>query len=359
LLTRPGDTFRYSNANYNVLGAVVQAVSGQPFADYLERHLFAPAGMRDASVGPQPATTDAAAGFYPWFGGRFRATMVPHPGAMTPSAICYASAADLAQVLVLNMNGGKVGATRVLTPASTMLLHRPAVAEDDFTAYAMGWRVRPAWEFHDPTARLPEATLPLLVQHDGSWSTTRTFLGFLPREKVGIALLINANQPAIESELDSIYAGVWRILAGHPPRDFPPSEPILRRYGWQIALAAVLLLLAGAIWSVRLLRQLLPPRRVRPRPAALALASLLVIDIAVAWLMWIHLPAAFETSTTAIIRYNRDVGVLLVVLALLSVGWGPVRTALGIAALVRGRRAPPETSMPGRSRRRAVTARSD
>ena len=41
----PGRGKSYSNAGYIVLGAIVEAVSGQSYAEYLGEHLFRPAGM--------------------------------------------------------------------------------------------------------------------------------------------------------------------------------------------------------------------------------------------------------------------------------------------------------------------------
>ena len=41
----PGARFSYNNAGFIVLGLVVEAVSGQPFTDYIMEHIFAPSGM--------------------------------------------------------------------------------------------------------------------------------------------------------------------------------------------------------------------------------------------------------------------------------------------------------------------------
>jgi CubicO group peptidase (beta-lactamase class C family) len=46
----PGTRFSYSNDGYIVLGAVIQAVTGQSYDSYLRQHIFGPAGMADTAV---------------------------------------------------------------------------------------------------------------------------------------------------------------------------------------------------------------------------------------------------------------------------------------------------------------------
>jgi CubicO group peptidase (beta-lactamase class C family) len=41
----PGTRHRYGNNGYDTLGAIVAAVSGQSFYDYVREHVFAAAGM--------------------------------------------------------------------------------------------------------------------------------------------------------------------------------------------------------------------------------------------------------------------------------------------------------------------------
>ena len=45
----PGEEYRYSNAGFSLLAAVIEIVSGESYEDYLVRHLFAPAGMSSAT----------------------------------------------------------------------------------------------------------------------------------------------------------------------------------------------------------------------------------------------------------------------------------------------------------------------
>jgi CubicO group peptidase (beta-lactamase class C family) len=44
----PGERYRYTNAGYSLLAAIVETVSGQTYEAYLRRNAFAPAGMRTA-----------------------------------------------------------------------------------------------------------------------------------------------------------------------------------------------------------------------------------------------------------------------------------------------------------------------
>ena len=67
LLFEPGARWSYSNEGYVVLAAVVEQVSGLPFHTYLERHVFAPAGMTETSLrgGPDDVVPHRAVGYRP------------------------------------------------------------------------------------------------------------------------------------------------------------------------------------------------------------------------------------------------------------------------------------------------------
>jgi CubicO group peptidase (beta-lactamase class C family) len=44
----PGKQYRYTNAGFSLLAAIIGTVSGETYEKYLRRHIFAPAGMRTA-----------------------------------------------------------------------------------------------------------------------------------------------------------------------------------------------------------------------------------------------------------------------------------------------------------------------
>lgn len=52
----PGNGYRYSNYGFVLLGAIIERVSGQSYYDYVDRHVFAPAGMGDSGSLPEDVT---------------------------------------------------------------------------------------------------------------------------------------------------------------------------------------------------------------------------------------------------------------------------------------------------------------
>ena len=50
LVTAPGSTFGYSNANYTILGRVIEGITGRPYDDSVRELLLAPAGITTAEI---------------------------------------------------------------------------------------------------------------------------------------------------------------------------------------------------------------------------------------------------------------------------------------------------------------------
>jgi len=64
LLFEPGTSRQYSNAGFQVLGAIVAAASGMPYTEAIQTFVFDPAGMRDtAFIARDEPTRDVAVGY--------------------------------------------------------------------------------------------------------------------------------------------------------------------------------------------------------------------------------------------------------------------------------------------------------
>jgi CubicO group peptidase (beta-lactamase class C family) len=46
----PGERFQYSNSAFLLLGAIIEKVSGLPYPEYLQEHIFRPLGMKESGI---------------------------------------------------------------------------------------------------------------------------------------------------------------------------------------------------------------------------------------------------------------------------------------------------------------------
>ncbi|HEX2532195.1 MAG TPA: serine hydrolase, partial [Chitinophagaceae bacterium] len=106
----PGDKWRYCNTNYDLLALVIEKASGLPFSDYLQRHIFHPAGMRSSFV-----RTKKAKSVTPWV------RPVWYSNDFVPSD-------SVARYRYINYNlSGLVGSTGIITTLKDLLCFDAAV----------------------------------------------------------------------------------------------------------------------------------------------------------------------------------------------------------------------------------------
>jgi CubicO group peptidase (beta-lactamase class C family) len=203
LAAPPGKAWAYSNANYQALGLIVEAASGQPYGRYVEQHIFAPLGMAHSFTAPQEAA-GLASGHQYWFGIP-RAESPEYRSDFLPAGFLISSVEDMSHYLIAQMNGGRYGAASVLSPAGVQELQRPAVKStlggDSY--YAMGW--------HRTTVN----GLPI-IGHDGATHDMHAIVVMVPGSQWGIVLLTNSESWLYEDlgQPDEIAFNVAAMLTG-------------------------------------------------------------------------------------------------------------------------------------------------
>jgi CubicO group peptidase (beta-lactamase class C family) len=132
----PGTDFRYSNTGYVLLGAVIEKVSGQRYAEYVQTHLFAPAGMTsscydmDERVIPQRVRGYMREG-QGWANAPYISMTQP-----------YAAGGLLSTVDDLWRWEQALRSGKLISPASLAKAHTQAVLPDGRgTHYGFGWEV--------------------------------------------------------------------------------------------------------------------------------------------------------------------------------------------------------------------------
>ncbi len=139
LLFNPGDRFEYS-LGVDVLGRLVEVVSGMPLDEFFRTRIFEPLGMKDTYFYPPENKLDRLAAvymFYPDKGlQRFPDTPIsegpfsysadyPYKGPkklFAGGAGLNSTAADYARFCEMLLEGGKLGNVRILSPKSVELM---------------------------------------------------------------------------------------------------------------------------------------------------------------------------------------------------------------------------------------------
>ena len=130
----PGERWEYSNPNYQILGRVIEVVSGQDYQAYVTANILEPVGMEHSFVADGKSTTrwrpGTPHGSAP--GEHWPSTRPPRHG---PPGGVVATAGDLARYLQMMMNGQD----DVLSAAGKAQMMRPAGGAATF--YGFGWFV--------------------------------------------------------------------------------------------------------------------------------------------------------------------------------------------------------------------------
>lgn len=91
----PGAERRYSNYGFVLLGAIIEAVSGQSYYDYVDQHIYAPAGMRNSGSLPEDETVAGRARAYQRENGQWVDAADTLPWRGTAAGGGYSTAGDL------------------------------------------------------------------------------------------------------------------------------------------------------------------------------------------------------------------------------------------------------------------------
>jgi CubicO group peptidase (beta-lactamase class C family) len=246
LIGPAGATFQYSNANYLVLGLVIQIVSGQPYEKYLQQHILDPLEMGHSFLSEADARQDGmATGYRWWFGVPLPADLPYLPDAL-PAGFLLSSTEDMAHYLIAHLNGGQYGEASILSPAGVVELHRPEAPIGSAGAhYGMGWVSE-------------EINGIAMLTHAGDTANYHADMILLPESQWGVIVLTNANNALVGQVAAVGKLGTWRIAAGVASLLIgrqPPTTKLNYRTYYLMLNSAIALISGLQIWSlVRLLR---------------------------------------------------------------------------------------------------------
>jgi uncharacterized protein YbbC (DUF1343 family)/CubicO group peptidase (beta-lactamase class C family) len=123
----PGERFIYSDINFELLGEIVQRVSGMPLDQFVREEIYTPLGMREtmfrppASLAPRIAPTELDAASGNILRGVVHDPTARFMGGVAGHAGLFTTAADLMRYAEMLLNGGlfQAAAIRMFTSPST------------------------------------------------------------------------------------------------------------------------------------------------------------------------------------------------------------------------------------------------
>jgi CubicO group peptidase (beta-lactamase class C family) len=308
----PGTRYAYANANYVVLGGVIEAASGRSYADAMRSLVFGPLGMTHTTADPAAASALGLGDSHRiWFGIPTVHAPLLRPD-LVPAGFIVSTAADVARPIEMLLAGGRIGDRAFLSRVGVAALTTggPSTGVGD-ARYGMGWVVGS----HNGHAT---------VSHDGSTTDMAAFQGFDPSSGDGIVVLANAQAIPYEllGKIDMIAFGALDLMLGREPNGtLEKFYPLV-----DVALiVALVVMLRGHLQLVH---------RVRGRRGSTAggrfrrLAGITFhgyLDLLVPLVLLLRAPDAFAAPWPVLLR--TDIGLVLAVFIAVRLTGGALRLA--------------------------------
>jgi CubicO group peptidase (beta-lactamase class C family) len=227
LLFEPGTAWYYSNSGYFLLGLVIEAVTGKPWAEALQEQIILPADLKETRVAwHRPLLRKRASGYDREDGSWVNAAPISMTVPYSAGALA-STAPDLLHWMSA-VAGGKL-----LTPTSFQKMIQPSPLEGEAAAhsYALGFFTGSL----DGHAK---------ISHRGDINGFAGYLSYYPNDELTIVVLTNFQG----SRPDEIERRVAREALGLPwpsPESLPLSENELAAWPGTYRLGIISILISA------------------------------------------------------------------------------------------------------------------
>ncbi|HEY8596826.1 MAG TPA: serine hydrolase domain-containing protein, partial [Thermomicrobiales bacterium] len=199
-LGAPGEYFSYCNEGFALLGAIIERVSGQPYAEYVQTNILDPLGMKRSTFDRRPLTgrADVAAlHIAREVDGRRTVLAAPQPSYLPlwyPAGGLNTSARELLRYLEIYRTGGLSGGARLLSAAGIARMVTPhIVGGGPGASYGYGLGIREnyhgVWLIQHGGGSKGIASHVLVAPERGYTAVVLTNLAEMPADRLALAPL--------------------------------------------------------------------------------------------------------------------------------------------------------------------------
>ena len=208
-----------SNLALGIAGMIVEAVSGEKYADYVQRHIFTPLGMNGSSVDRQVDGLATGYGRLMPDGSRKKIPFIDARG-LGPATGITSNVEDMAKFVSLQFRYGRVSGSQILSTGALREMHRVRVMENDWTrGNAIGFAVSRDKD-------------KIYVGHGGSYPGYKTQTLIDLEGKVGVIVLTNEDDGNPSPMATHLMHTVGQAVAkaGNPAPKAPQWNPSWSRF---------------------------------------------------------------------------------------------------------------------------------
>ncbi len=218
----PGKLTAYSTYGMALAGVLIEDVSGQSYADYLQQHIFAPAGMTSARVMTHQGDEKGVATPYEIEDGR--ATAIAYEWYMTPpTSSMVATAADMGKLLLVHLADGRAGNNELLAPQLTRAMHaQQATNHPALPGWSLGFQLDDANAVH-------------VVEHGGDIAGFSVLFALLPDKHEGFFIVHHGESGDLrfrvkQALLDALYPSKPAAVPAADPKNAAALAEYAGRY---------------------------------------------------------------------------------------------------------------------------------
>lgn len=191
----PGTNYKYSNSGYVLLGNIIEKVTGQSYATYVEEHIFKPLGMRNSHFDDPVKIIKGRVSGYSQKNGNYQNTnflsmTLPY------AAGSLASTPEDIQIWYNALSNGLFLKPETLKNAFTSF----RLTNGRLTGYGYGWEI-------GNVKGSPS------VKHTGVINGFYTYVAYLPEEQITISIFRNSDNL---TDLDILGSKLLAISLGKP-----------------------------------------------------------------------------------------------------------------------------------------------
>lgn len=214
-------SFEYSNANYNLLGKIIESISGKTFSEYVNTNIFSKLNMVNSFSYSKNTSHNIISGYISLFG-----LLIPCKEKIpndiswiqAPSGYLCSSTSDINKYLrfLLYYSYGNQSLPKLIKAKGIEVCDNPAIEGiyDNKGIYGMGWIYK-------------NVNKTDIFYHTGKLSSYNSLSVIIPKKNFGISVMCNTGDFFVGTKLiEQLYEGIISIVIDNETAYIPVNSYI-------------------------------------------------------------------------------------------------------------------------------------